>query len=165
MPFLFSMVQNPGVVSRPAGTAVRLATVGKLTAPGGSTIVPGPGSVGAESIALHQIGAGDNETGGPFVDGVTTTLNDLVLLKNEGDVGGLGARYNGIYKVIQLGNNDDTAWIMQRVSNAGVFPGTWADLYTFKHAVSQGTNAGISYQLQEPTGTLDTDAQTWVVAT
>lgn len=93
------------------------------------------------------------------VDGYTPALLDRILVKNEGDSGGLGAAKNGVYYVSQLAAVG-LAWILTRavdydqpsdINNTGAIP-----------VMNNGTNALTSWLLTTQVATVGTDPLTYI---
>lgn len=101
--FVTTAITNAVSGINPA-VAVRLATAAIL--PNSPTYLNGVSGIGA------TITAGVTNTA-LVVDGVTPSLNDRVLVKNESGGGGLGAGKNGVYFVSQIASLG-LAWILTR---------------------------------------------------
>jgi hypothetical protein len=92
------------------------------------------------------------------VDGVTPTLGQRILVKNEGDSGGLGAAKNGVYVVSQLAAVG-LAWILTRavdfnassdINDTGAIP-----------VISGTANAVTQWVISSSVTTVGTDAITF----
>lgn len=110
---------------------------------------------GSPSWTEPQITATLLVSGTFIVDGVTLATNDRLLVKNEGDSGGLGAAANGLYKVTISG----TALTLDRTTDMD----SWLEVPDASVFIVSGTvndNSGWVCTSDEG-GTLGTTAITW----
>ena len=72
----------------------------------------------------------------PDIDGITLSINDRILVKNETAT---QAKYNGIYRVHFLGEDGEEAWVLARSNDAKMSEQVTAGMFTF---VEEGNTNG-----------------------
>ena len=74
----------------------------------------------------------------PDIDGITLSINDRILVKNETAT---EAKYNGIYRVHFLGEDGEDPWVLARSNDAKMSEQVTAGMFTF---VEEGNTNGDS---------------------